>query len=408
MADGRFPNPILRTKLHRPRVTPDLVCRGRLHELLDGALTRPLALVSAPAGYGKSMLVSQWAESLEEPCAWLSLDDTEGDRVGFASYLLAAVQTLFPQACPESASMLRASEPVPPETIAGSLVNELESLETPFVLVLDDYHRIGSSSEVHDLLRRLLEHPPLPLHLVVVTRRDPPLGLESLRAADDLTEVRLDDLRFSVPETATLLHALAGQALSDEELAALDGRIEGWAVGLRLAALALRDAADPAQLLQDLRSGTQHADAYLAQQVVEHLPPEMRDWMLRTSVLDRFCPSLCQAVCSPGARSQESTFDGESFVHALQEANLFCISLDSRGEWFRYHHLFQGFLQDELRRRFGQEIPELHTLASAWFEAQGLIEESIRQAQQAGDDELASQLVEKHRMRAITDDSGPV
>jgi len=170
-------DPILRTKLHRPPVTEELVLRERLHQQMDRGLETPLTLVSAPAGYGKSVLVSQWAEALEQPCAWLSLDAEDSDLTVFLSYVLAAIRTRFPAACPRTEALIVAPHPTPMRFLGRCLINELDAIDTPFVLVLDDYHGIAPTSDVHELLDMLLEHPPRPLHLVIATRRDPPLNI---------------------------------------------------------------------------------------------------------------------------------------------------------------------------------------------------------------------------------------
>ena len=274
--------------------------RDRLHEQLDLGRQTPLTLVAAPAGYGKSTAVSHWAESLDTPPAWVSLDESDGDPLVFGRYVLAAVETVLPGACAETAALVDAASPPPVPVLARCLVSELDALDGPVVLVLDDYHRIGGDSEVHELLGQLLEHPPLPLRLVIVTRRDPPLPLGTLRARGQLTELRLQDLRFSAPETAELL-AIAAQVRVDKDaLERLQHEVEGWAVGLRLLALALRHVEDPHSFLRDLRGGLPHTQDYLLREVLAAQPAEVRDGMLRVSILDRFCPEVVDAVCAGG------------------------------------------------------------------------------------------------------------
>jgi LuxR family maltose regulon positive regulatory protein len=277
--------PIRRTKLYRPAATPDLVWRLRLHELLDGVLYRPAALVSAPAGYGKSVLVSQWLERSGVASAWYSIDESDGDRLVFLSYVTEALETIVPEASAEVSSLLRALEPAPLPLVVDALINALDALEQPLVLVLDDYHRIPAASETHEVVRRILEHPPPNLHLVVVTRRDPPLGLASLRAGGELTEVRQDDLRFTLTEAATLLAAIARREFREEELGDLDRAIEGWPAGLRLAALASRGT-DGSERLRRMAKGDPNVQEYLMQEVLSRQPPALRDRLLETSVLD--------------------------------------------------------------------------------------------------------------------------
>ena len=368
-------------------------------------LEKPLALVSAPAGYGKSMLVSQWAESLEVPCAWVSLDEADSDLLVFLSYFLAAVDTVAPESCLETRALVAAPNPPPLTALASALTNELDAIDNPFVLVLDDYHRIAPSSETHELLRLLLEHPPQPLHLVLVTRRDPPLAIASMRASRQVDELRLQDLRFTVTETAEFLSATGGLEVSDRALTNLHEQTEGWAVGLCLVSQYLRHSDDPEEFLISLAGGVQLTEQYLVQEVLAWRSPKMQDWLLKTSVLDQFCPNLCEAVCAEDDRSGGDDLDGQQFIEALLRVNLFTISLDSRGEWFRYHHLFQESLREELQRRLSpEEISALHLRASKWFESGGLITESIEHALKSEDVESAADVIERHRHREVNAD----
>ena len=394
-------NPILRTKLHRPPVTADLVCRRRLHERMDLALQTPLTVVSAPAGYGKSSLVGQWAESLDHPCAWVSLDRTDSELEQFLAYMLAAVESLFPESCKETAKLLQAANLPPIPAFARNLANELDGLDRPFVLVLDDYHRIESSSSVHELFTRLLEFPPRPLRLVLVTRHDPPLPLSALRASSRLTEMRMQDLRFTESESAELFAKTAKIVVSENALANLQHEVEGWAVGLHLVSLALRHVDDPESFINDLHGGLAHTQEYLLREVLEAQSPEVGDSMLKASILDRFCPEILDAVCAPGAVGPS----GQELVQLLQQGHLFTIPLDAQGEWFRYHHLFQKLLKELLRENAGvEEIATLHSRASAWFESQALITESIEHALVAGDVERAAEIVERHRHDELSED----
>ncbi len=393
---------ILRTKFHRPQVSADLVIRKRLHEQMDRGLRSTTTLVSAPAGYGKSMLASQWAESLEEPCAWLSLDSGDSDPTVFVSYLVAAIRELFPDACPKSGTFIAAPSLPPMSELGRILANELENIETPFVLALDDYHRISPSSGVHELLEQVLEYPPESLRLVILTRRDPPLRLASMRAKDRLTEVRLQDLRFTETECAAFLENTTGLAVKEESLSNLLLQTEGWGVGLRLVSLQLRHLDDPDRFLRELRGGVQHGRDYLLKEVLAQRSPRIRSWMLQTSILNRFCPDLCDALCMDDDTFEGAELNGRQFVDELQRCNLFTISLDTRGEWFRYHHLFREFLLDLLQQeRPPEEVAALHGRASKWFAGQGLIDGAIRHALDGGDPQSAIRLVEEHRYELI-------
>ena len=326
----------------------------------------------------------------------------------FLSYVIAAVQTVSGSTCRESAAILNAPEMPPASALAGCLGNDLEAIETPFVLVIDDYHRVHEQA-IHSVLSQLLQHPPRSLHLVLITRRDPPLPLAGLRARSSVVEIREEDLRFSREETRTVLQKMVGISVTDETLSHLHGEIEGWIVGLRLAGLALRNQADPEGYLAQLHGGTQSIQQYLLEEVLKHEAPDFQQWLLRTSILNRFCAPLCEAVCSLRAEDRpaadEDVVRGETFLQDLERANLFAIRLDDRGEWMRYHHLFQRLLQWQLQRQVkAEEIARLHNRASAWFENEDLLEEALEHAVRAGNVERATQLVEKNRVGLLNDD----
>jgi ATP/maltotriose-dependent transcriptional regulator MalT len=365
---------------------------------MDLGMQMVLTLVSAPAGYGKSTLVSHWADSLETPCAWLSLDDTDSDLAVFISYVVAAVQNIYPDACPETTALIMAPK-LPAISVLGRyLLNELDDINESFVVALDDYHRIAPQSEVHDLLSYMLEHPPRLSRLVIVTRRDPAIQMASLRGGGRVTEIRLEDLRFTAAEISDLLQKSTGTKASEEALLNLQRQTEGWAVALRLVVMHLRHSEDPDGYLRALRGGIHNIEDYLLQEVWSRRSPQMQSWLLRTSILERFCADLCETVCAPDEASGSSDLDGRQFVEALQRTNLFAISLDAHGEWFRYHHLFQAMLQEQLTlRASADEIAGLHARASEWHENHGDIEESIRHALAAGRTDDAAEIFARHR-----------
>jgi len=388
---------ILATKLHRPTVASDLVRLPRALELLDEGAAMPLTLVSAPAGYGKSTLVSSWLEGRAEPSAWLTLDEADADLTVFVHYLAAAIHTALPDACRRTLALLAAPEPPSLSTLTVNLGNELEALEQPLTLVLDDYQRIGEPA-IHDLLSELLTHPAPPLHLVVVTRQDPPFPLTALRAHAQLTEVRMGDLRLRRSEAAELLKAQTGIVLNEAALDNLDKEIEGWVVGLRLVGLALRSQGDPNAFASKLRGGLPSLREYLISEVLDAQSAALRDWLLRTSILNRFCASLCEAVCRADSQPSASELDGQTFLESLDREGLFAIPLDARHEWYRYHHVLQDLLRDELRRSSGAErIAALHSKASAWYREHGLTEEAVQHALAAGDSTGAAKLVAEQR-----------
>ncbi len=397
MAGETTPLPIIRTKLHRPPVAGDHVHRAHLLDRLNEHIYRPLTLVSAPAGYGKSTLVSCWVESIDIPCAWVSLDENDNDLHIFLSYFVAAVQTLFPDACRETRAMLNVAEVPPVSVLASGLINELDQVEKTFILVLDDYHFIRQNA-VHELLSELLKHPPGPMHLVLATRRDPPLPLATLRARSRMTEIRVQELRFSVAESAAFLQQVTGRPVDDTIAAVLEEKTEGWVTGLRLAALSLRHRSDMDRILAQLPENNRYVMDYIVAEVLSQQPSAIQEYLLTTAILERFCAPLCQAVCVLDTESQACEIPGQEFLDWLQRSNLFVIPIDNQHRWFRYHHLFQQLLQRRLKRRFSpDDIAALHRKAGAWFGENGLIEEALDYTLKGNDTEAAIRLITQHR-----------
>ena len=388
---------VLKTKLHAPPAPADLVQRERLINQLEAGRACPLTLVSAPAGYGKSVLIAWWLEHCDWPSAWLSLDEDDSDLRQFLTYFVAAVRTVFPNAC-EGTLLLAGAPQLPPiRQIALILTNELDGLEQAMFLVLDDYHRIEAESPVNDLLQRILARPPIPLHLVIVARRDPPLALAGLRGKGQLSEIRMLDLRFDVTEARTMLELASGFTASDDALAHLDYEIEGWVAGLRLVSIAVRGSENVDLFLKELRGGIQQTQEYMFLEIIAKQPPQMAERLLKSAILDRFCGDLCDAVFADGSVDVAPGLDGDRFLRAVRDANLFVIALDSQGEWFRFHHLFQDLLRSELERRTAPEqIARLHLCASRWLESHGFIDDAIRHALKAGDPLAAAAIVERN------------
>jgi LuxR family maltose regulon positive regulatory protein len=385
--------PIRSTKLNRPSVPNDQILRLRLNEQLDRSLEVPITLISAPAGYGKSHLCSSWLAERDVPCAWVSLDDDDDDLRSFLKYLLVAISGLYPDAVRATRSLTDASFLPSVSVLAQTLADDLDRIEADFVLVLDDFHRIRSKP-VLDLIDELLHRPPRPLHLVLITRRDPPFSLPKLRAEGRLAEVRTRDLQFTREETAKLLESVDGITANDNTLSQLERRLEGWVVGLRLVVLALNQVRNPDELLSGMTGGIHQIQDYLLQEVVAGLSPQMRDWMLKTSIFGRFCGPLCAAVCRGDATPGKSDLDGAEFLDALLRRNLFTIPIDNEGQWFRYHHYFGEMLSRQLKLHMtSDEIAELHSRAGNWFESQGLIDEAIDHCLKDGDSESAAQIV---------------
>ena len=397
---------IIQTKLHRPPLPVDLVPRPRLTELVDSLALPPLILISAPAGYGKSTLAKCLVEALDYPTTWLSLDEHDNDLGGFLRYFVAAVHAIFPDALPITQALL-AGIPLPPSTqIANNLINELDLIEQPFILVLDDYHLIKVQT-IHDLLSEVLLHPPPNMHLVFGTRVDPPLPLVNLRATSRLIEFRMNDLRFKPEETSRLFEQMIGESIDTATVYQLNAQAEGWVTGLRLAALAMRQRISQATLEGELSLQNRYVTEYLVSEILAKQTASYSDCMLKTSILERFCGNLCEAVCFQSSeisdsKSEKMDFSGFQFIEWLQASNLFVIPLDDQQTWFRYHHLFRSFLQQELNSRLAtQEIEKLHAAAGNWYAKNGWIEEALYHLMTARDTAAAIQLIAKNRYRMM-------
>jgi LuxR family maltose regulon positive regulatory protein len=408
MQDQDYDSPIIQTKLYRPPLQADFIPRPHLLAQFEGWQQRPLTLVSAPAGYGKSTLVSSWLESLECPTAWLSLDENDDDLALFLTYFLACVQSAFPEVVDETVALLESAELPPLRVLLNSLVNELTRLPTRLVLAIDDCHVI-SISEIYELLSEFLKHPPRLLHLVIVTRSDPKIDLNRLRALGQVTEIRTQQLRFSVTDTMALLEQLLRVEVDKESASLLDEKMEGWVTGIRLAGLSMRHRDNVQEMLSRLSSERRYVWDYLLAEVLAALRPEIQDFLVKTSVFDRFCAPLCDAVL--GDRSAErgtpfitSAAQSQGILEALHRDHLFIIPLDGQRRWFRYHHMFQQLLLGELKKRYSaNEIASLHLQASAWFKQKGLVDEALQHALEAGDDLAAARLLEEN-VRTLLDE----
>lgn len=398
---------IIRSKLHRPAIVGNHVDRGHLLERLQQRIQRPLTLIAAPAGYGKSMLASYWLEASSCPSAWVSLDRDDNDLRLFLNYFLSAIHSMFPDACRQAMALATAMTLPPVSTLAGTLINEFDLIEEAFILVLDDFHLINDES-VLDILTRLLRHPPKGMHLTLIGRRDPPLPISKLRAKKDVTEIRAQDLRFGKTETARFLTLELGIPVESDTAAALEEKTEGWVTGLRLAALSMRHRGklDPGLLGSQVNA--QYVMEYLFNEVFSQQPPEINNYLLGTAILDRFTGSLCETVCSLGDDSRKGTIGGWHFIDWLKKENLFVIPLDAENRWFRFHHIFKKLLANQLNRRLSpDEINALHARASAWFDENGLIEEAIKHAMSGGNSKAAVQLIAKHGFRLLNDVQWP-
>ncbi len=382
--------PLLLTKLYIPPLRPNVVLRPRLIERLDAGLAAGsrLTLISAPAGSGKTTLVSEWIASREFPVVWLSLDEGDNDPTRFLTYLITALQNVTASIGTGVLAALQSPQLPAIEPLLISLLNEITTLPGLFILVLDDYHLINSGP-TDQALTFLLERLPPQMHLVLVTREDPHLPLARLRARGQLTELRDADLRFTPAEAAEFLNRGMGLNLSEENIVALETRTEGWIAGLQLAALSMRGHPDANSFIQAFTGSHRFVLDYLLEEVLHQQSESIQSFLLRTSILDRLCGSLCDAVVgSPSTSGQETLED-------LERANLFLVPLDNERRWYRYHHLFG----DILRQRLGQwlspaEIAEYHLRASVWYEKNGDEAEAFQHAFAAGDFGRAASLGE--------------
>ncbi|MCJ7499954.1 response regulator, partial [bacterium] len=391
---------ILKNKLYPPVIPPKHVHRTKLIERLEKNRHLPVTLVSAPAGYGKSTLVSCWLDHSDWPAAWLSLEEGESDLRVFLYSVLSAIESILPRSVKKTMELVKSPVLPPLDVLAGSLISDLDGVDQDFLLVLDDLHLIRGR-QAHDLIAKLLNHPPRPLHLVLVSRRDPPLPLTRFRASEQLHEISIQDLRFKPNETAAYLQSILEKPMEESTAAAWTEKTEGWVTGLRLAALSISHRGDFNSLLPELQGGAQYVMEYLFNEVLSIQPPTVRRLLLKSAILDRFCAPLCAAIDSP----EEDGVDCWEFIRSLQEENLFIIKLDAENQWFRYHHLFQLLLGNQLERHFSRdEIASFHSKASSWFAESGLIEKAIEHALSAGEETRAVQLVDQNRQKALNED----
>ncbi|MBD1539052.1 helix-turn-helix transcriptional regulator [Arthrobacter sp. S13_S34] len=388
-----MPTPVLATKLFFPAPRPQITSRPRLLKRLNDELgaSRKLSLVCAPAGFGKTTLLSEWIiqRRRQHPgvgIAWLSLDAHDNDPSRFVSYLVAALQGVDAEIGAEITGMRHSGLVLAAEPVLTSLINDLARSGKEFILVLDDYHVIEERL-VHEALAFLLDHLPPQLHLAIATRSDPPLPLARLRSRGELTELRAADLRFTPEEAADFLNQVMNLGLSVDDIAALATRTEGWIAGLQLAGLSLREHEDASASIRAFTGSHRFVIDYLVEEVLQRQPAEVRNFLLTTALLDHLTGGLCEALTGVGG--------GQAMLDALERDNLFVIPLDDRRQWYRYHHLFADVLRARARQELPGHIPELHRLASEWYEQNDLTEDAVHHALAAEDFERAANLIEE-------------
>jgi LuxR family maltose regulon positive regulatory protein len=373
------------------------VSRSRLLERLNAGTRsgRKLTLISAPAGFGKTTLVSEWVADLRSGAidgacpsiAWLSLDESDNDLTRFLTYLIGALQTIQTDIGKGALSALQSPQPPPTETILTALINEIAALACRIVLVLDDYHLIDTQS-IHDAFAFLLRRLPPQMHMFIATREDPPLPVARLRVRGQLTELRATDMRFSSSEAAEFLNQVMGLGLAADDIAALEARTEGWIAGLQLAAISMRDLDDATSFIQSFTGSNRLVLDYLIEEVLNQQSADVQDFLLQTAILDRMTGSLCDVLTS-----QESS---QETLETLDRANLFVVPLDKERRWYRYHHLFADLLCRRLRLSQPDHLKTLQRRASKWYEENGFTDEAIEHALHAGDYERTTRLIGEH------------
>ena len=408
-----MPVTLIRSKLQHPVLPGDLIPRRHLLERLHAGVSGKLTLISAQAGAGKTTLLAQWLDEDPRPSAWLSLDEDDNDPAVFLAYLCAAIRSVFPDACDETVGLLGAITLPPADVFVASIVNELaQMLAGPaqtgdgpaaplrnggrssygLILALDDYHTI-TEPVIQQMVAGLIKNLPQGVHVALATRVDPRLPLARLRARGRMTEVRSIDLRFTLEEAETVLARTSGRDLDPETIRVLEDKTEGWVAGLRLVAHSLRTLPDAVAFAQRFQAtGSALIAEYLLAEVLARQPSELQDFALRTSMLNRFCAPLCEALTGiPAGRSQE-------IIESAARDNLFLVSLDEKGKWYRYHHLFQDLLRHELSRQISAaDMSGLHARAGEWFARNGFPEEALRHFLTAGDTAAAVAVVEGRR-----------
>ncbi|MGH9123667.1 MAG: LuxR C-terminal-related transcriptional regulator, partial [Acidimicrobiales bacterium] len=375
-------------KLHVPRQSRGVVARPRLNDRISGAEHAALTLVSAPAGFGKTTLLTEWLSTLPRgrpSVAWLSLDEGDNDPALFWTYVVSAFSDAVGGQIGAGALSLLQSSQAPLDAVLATLINDLFALSDDVIFVLDDYHVI-EGREVHDAMAFLVEHLPPRIHLVIATRSDPSLPLGRLRSSGDLLEIRAADLRFTPDESTSYLNTALGSVLATRDLVALEERAEGWVVALQLAALSLQGRDDMASFIADVAGTDRYIVDYLAEEVLDRQPEHVRQFLLHTSILDRLSGPLCDSLTGQ--------VDGKVTLAALERANLFLVPLDDRRSWYRYHHLFADVLRAHLRDEQPGNVAGLHRRASDWYHARGEPSEAIRHALAGDDFERAADLAE--------------
>jgi len=405
-----MPAPLLRTKLYIPPVRRELVPRPRLIERLNAGLHRKLTLISAPAGFGKTTLLSEWVAGCGQPVAWVSLDDGDNDPARFWAYFVAALQGVRADVERAALAMLHASGLANPEAppsiqaLLTGLINDIADIPSPLVLVLDDYHLIAHR-HIHHGMTFLLDNLPSHMHLVLSSRSDPPWPLARLRARGEMTELRMNDLRFTSGEAAEFLNRIMGLKLTAGDTDALASRTEGWIAGLQMAAVSMQGREDVADFIHAFAGSNRYILDYLLEEVLQRQTDSLQTFLLETAILDRLTGPLCDAVATDigdwrleiGNHPQSliPNLQSQAILEYLESSNLFVVPLDNERQWYRYHRLFADLLRKRLQQAHPDRVPTLHRRASRWYERNGLPAAAIDHALSAGDFERAAHLIDE-------------
>ena len=388
MADLQIAPPLLKTKLHIPHRRPDMVPRSLLIKQLNERIQRKLTLITAPAGYGKTNLASEWIHSLQSEdtsnnrITWLSLEEADSEPIRFLSYVITALQQVAPEIGVGALSLFEMAQSPPINTVLNELINDIAGLDYHIMLVLDDYHVI-SHPEIHEALLYLVEHQPHQMHLVITSREDPPLPLPRLRARGEMAEIRMHDLRFSLDETTQFFSHSMKLDLESEVIGVLEARTEGWIAGLQLAGIVLKNLPDHQAFMDTFSGSHRYVLDYLTDEVLQSQDEEVRQFLVQTAILRRFNTDICQAVTG----NPNSQF----ILEQLEQTNMFIVALDHERVWYRYHHLFADSLLTELSKA---EASELYKKASAWHEANDMIFEAVTYALDSADPEFMADMID--------------
>ncbi|HVN54781.1 MAG TPA: LuxR C-terminal-related transcriptional regulator [Anaerolineaceae bacterium] len=387
---------LLKTKINIPRIPHEFVHRPRLTELIDRGAQGPLTLICAPAGYGKTNLLVEWTERTDLPVAWLSLDLDDNDFFRFSRYVIGALQTLDPKIGEESRDFVESTLASNVEMGATLLINDLVTLSKDIVLVLDDFQVLEDRNILHGI-DFLLKHLPETLHIIIASRNEPTIELAALRAKGRVIDLGMEDLRFTGEEVGKFFHEAMGLQLPSETIQVLEKRSAGWVTGLQLAAISLRDQPDPTAIIANLKRSARYLVDFLAEEVLDKQPEDIRQFLLKTSILDTLTGPLCEAVVNPQAQPGY----GMVMLNRLELINLFITPLDEQHEWYRYHPLFADFLCHIHAEINPGEIPLLQKRAAEWFEKSGNLDKAFQYAFDSGDMEWTADLIMRNLQTLI-------